>query len=467
MRAKILVVEDERVVAADIEDSLRKLGYSVVGAAASGASAIRQAVESEPDLVLMDIKLRGRMDGIDTASALHERLGVPVVFLTAYADGEILERAKRTSPSGYVLKPFDERALRSAVEIALDRHPKERRLAESERRFVTALRGFDDAVILTGPDARITFLNRAAERLTGWPAGEASGRPTSDVLVLLDGASASLRSDVIRRVLREGQNLSLGSDAILVSRYGSKVRVEGAVSPLREDGWEIVGAAVVFRPGGAEEFVAQAPLARDRVNVLGRLSERLAESLDTAARENRAGTQPDELRRSLERARLLAERVRSLSRPGSGRQAVDLNGWLSELLPALEIVAGEGVGVSLHPGEGAGGVMVDPVRLEQSLVDLVFLAGRRMPFGGHITLETEAVELLPEFAETHTCLGPGRYALISLHHAGAVLIPPAEDVETDCRMARDAIRRAGGDLTLRVEPGRVTTYDIYLPRAPE
>jgi hypothetical protein len=189
------------------------------------------------------------------------------------------------------------------------------------------------------------------------------------------------------------------------------------------------------------------------------------ESLDAAARENGEEPRPEgALRESLERARLLAERLHSLARGGAGPRTVDLNGWLRRLLPAFEIVAGQGVGVSLHPVEAAGNVTVDPVRLEQSLVDLAFLAARRMPFGGHITLETDAVELLPEFAETRTCLSPGRYALVSLSHAGAVLIPPAEDLETDCRAVRDAVRAVGGDMMLRVEPGRVTAYDIYLPR---
>jgi CheY-like chemotaxis protein len=97
-KPRILLVEDEKVVAADIEECVKGLGYEVVGSAASGVEALRQAVRSEPDLVLMDIKLKGDLDGIDVASALYERLKIPVVYLTAFADVEILERARKTAP---------------------------------------------------------------------------------------------------------------------------------------------------------------------------------------------------------------------------------------------------------------------------------------------------------------------------------------------------------------------------------
>ena len=124
-KRRIMLVEDEKVVAADIEECVKSLGYEVVGAAATGTEALRLAVKTMPDLVLMDIKLRGVLDGIDVAGALYDQLKIPVVYLTAHADAEILERAKLTAPSGYVLKPFDDRTLRTAIELAFDRHHRE------------------------------------------------------------------------------------------------------------------------------------------------------------------------------------------------------------------------------------------------------------------------------------------------------------------------------------------------------
>src|ERR1017187_6044050 len=109
IKPRIMLVEDEKVVAADIEECVKGLGYEVVGAASTGTEALQLADKTMPDLVLMDIKVKGPLDVVDVSGALYEKHKIPVVFLTSNADAEILERAKRTAPPGYVLKPFDER----------------------------------------------------------------------------------------------------------------------------------------------------------------------------------------------------------------------------------------------------------------------------------------------------------------------------------------------------------------------
>lgn len=141
----ILVVEDERIVARDIEKRLKKLGYRVVASVASGEEALDQARLTRPDLVLMDIQLKGQLDGIQTAERIYADFEIPVVFLTAYADEETLQRAKVTEPFGYIVKPFDERDLHAAIEVALRRRlaeaatrvalDKERELTELKSRF--------------------------------------------------------------------------------------------------------------------------------------------------------------------------------------------------------------------------------------------------------------------------------------------------------------------------------------------
>jgi two-component system cell cycle response regulator len=119
---RILVVEDEAIVAKDIETTLHTLGYSVPAIAASGEAAIEKAEALHPDLVLMDIRLKGPIDGVRAASEITGRLGIPIVYLTAHADQATLRRAKTTQPFGYIVKPFDERDLHAAVELALHRH---------------------------------------------------------------------------------------------------------------------------------------------------------------------------------------------------------------------------------------------------------------------------------------------------------------------------------------------------------
>src|SRR4051794_29207280 len=131
---RILVVEDQRLIAADIENTLKKLGYVVVGNVSSGEDAISKSEELRPELVLMDVHLRGELDGIQAAEVIRDRLNVPVVYLTAYADEETILRAKKTTPFGYLVKPFNERELRATIEIAFYTHRMERTLADEKAR---------------------------------------------------------------------------------------------------------------------------------------------------------------------------------------------------------------------------------------------------------------------------------------------------------------------------------------------
>jgi len=122
---KILIVEDEAVVSLDINRRLEKMGYQVLGQVASGEEALEMAQQDSPNVVLMDINLQGEMDGIETATQLYQNYNIPVIYLTAYAGDSTLERAKESKPFGYILKPFKERELHAAIEIAISRHETE------------------------------------------------------------------------------------------------------------------------------------------------------------------------------------------------------------------------------------------------------------------------------------------------------------------------------------------------------
>jgi CheY-like chemotaxis protein len=131
---KILVVEDENIVALDIKNRLKKLGYSVPSIASTGEEAIRKAEITSADLVLMDIMLKGDVDGIEAAERIRELYDIPVIYLTAYADEKILERAKLTQPYGYISKPFKEKDLRTNIEMALHKHKMEKKYTEEKNK---------------------------------------------------------------------------------------------------------------------------------------------------------------------------------------------------------------------------------------------------------------------------------------------------------------------------------------------
>ncbi len=134
----ILVVEDESIVAKDIQQSLKKLGYEVLGVCATGDDAMEKAEKTKPDLVLMDIMLKGDVTGIDAADFVRQKLNIPVIFLTAYADSSTLSKAKVTEPYGYIIKPFKEIDLQTNIEIALYKHEKSNE-AKRERDFLYSL----------------------------------------------------------------------------------------------------------------------------------------------------------------------------------------------------------------------------------------------------------------------------------------------------------------------------------------
>jgi two-component system, response regulator PdtaR len=123
---RILIVEDEHIVAMGIKRMLKNLGYTVTGVASSAEDAVNKAESTFPDVVLMDIMLKGEVDGVEAAEEIKAMLKIPVVYLTAYSDNKILERAKATEPFGYIIKPFDEKDLYISIEVALHRHRKEK-----------------------------------------------------------------------------------------------------------------------------------------------------------------------------------------------------------------------------------------------------------------------------------------------------------------------------------------------------
>ncbi|RZN37721.1 MAG: response regulator [Methanophagales archaeon ANME-1-THS] len=164
---QILVVEDERIVATGIRNMLGTLGYRVPAVAASGEEAIKKAAEIQPDLVLMDIVLQGDMDGIQAAEHIRARFNIPVVYLTAYADEATVRRAKMTAPYGYLLKPFNERELHAAIEMALYKHMMEREATPSAEnpelehalRELVKTKGVNAAAVISKDGVMVHFLN--------------------------------------------------------------------------------------------------------------------------------------------------------------------------------------------------------------------------------------------------------------------------------------------------------------------
>ncbi len=246
-KVTILVVEDERIVAEDIRGSLRNIGYSVSAIVSSGEEAIAQVELIRPDIILMDVVIQGEMSGIQTAEVIRSRFDIPVVYLTAYADEETLEKAKITEPYGYILKPFNDRELYSTIEMALYKHSIEKKLKESEVWFSTTLKSIGDGLIATDKKGKIMFMNPVAETLTGWEQKEAVGCLLKDVIHIIHENENESIPVPIDRIMSEKRIIQFSGQTMLITKNGMKIPIDNSFAPIKDQRGDIIGIVLIFR----------------------------------------------------------------------------------------------------------------------------------------------------------------------------------------------------------------------------
>ena len=242
---KVLVVEDESIVSRDINNMLISLGYEVSGVTVTAAQAVETAEKSRPDLVLMDIMLQGDMNGIDAARKIYEQMDIPIVYLTAYADENTLQRAKETAPFGYLLKPFEERELQTTIEIAMYKFQMERKIKASEKWLATILKSIADAVIATDTTGKTTFMNPMAEELTGWKHEEALGRPLSIIFDIRDEKTREKIQPALETAGDKTPSKEM-HEGVVWSKTGEEIPVEFRVAPIQKELSSAAGMVLAF-----------------------------------------------------------------------------------------------------------------------------------------------------------------------------------------------------------------------------
>ena len=257
----ILIVEDEAIVALDLKLQLQDLGYAVCGVAASGEQALELIAQTAPDLIMVDVHLQGRMDGIDVAAAVRSAHGTPVIFLTSHSDDETVRRAAHAGAYGYLTKPYQLRELRAGIEVALTKAAMERQLRAADRWFTNTLQCVADGVIAVDLQANVRFLNPAAERLTGWATDVACGRPVAEVVHFAplpaapatDASGGAMPpgaeppSGMVARVLQHGRAAPVAYGCELIARDGRVNTVDETAGPVNTDAGERLGAVLVLR----------------------------------------------------------------------------------------------------------------------------------------------------------------------------------------------------------------------------
>lgn len=249
---RILVVEDEIIIAKNIELKLRNYGYEPIGICSTGQYAIEQAANQKPDLILMDISIKGDLDGIETAEVIQSKQSVPVIYLTALADDKTFQKAKISQPFAYLIKPFNDRELHVAIEIALYKHQTEREIIEQRQWLSATLNGIAEAVIATDANGLIQFMNPIALELIGWSQEEAMGRPIQEVVQLRDGESDRELESPVRQVLNQSSVEAIKNQVVLVRKDGSRLTVDFKASLIEDLRYEIKGAVLVMRDITAE-----------------------------------------------------------------------------------------------------------------------------------------------------------------------------------------------------------------------
>jgi|WetSurMetagenome_2_1015567.scaffolds.fasta_scaffold224737_2 two-component system, response regulator PdtaR len=244
MGPTILVVEDERITAEDIKSGLESEGYQVLDMVSSGKAAIKRAGELRPDLILMDIKLKGKMDGIEAAGQIKSLYDIPVIYVTAYSDEYTVEQAKITDSSGHIIKedsdlvkkPFEEEDLHNIIENTLYRHKMEK---DHDILLLAMLKNINEAVIATNAEYKVILMNSAAENFAGWKLDDAIGKDLSEVFTPFNGIKKPYTYNDINKFISN-------NDIYLKSNQNDNVLVKCDFNVIRADSKHINGYILVF-----------------------------------------------------------------------------------------------------------------------------------------------------------------------------------------------------------------------------
>ncbi|HEX2834777.1 MAG TPA: response regulator [Thermoanaerobaculia bacterium] len=493
---RILVVEDETIVAMDIADGLRRLGYVVTGIAGTGASAIDLARRSPPDLVLMDVKLKGPMDGVEAARRLREEHGMPIVFLTAYGDPATVERTRSTAPYGYLLKPFDEKDLHRTVSLALMRYEDERaRLAiseetlwQSEERFRLLVEAIEDyALVLVDREGRVASWNAGAERLLGFTAEEVVGRSSAMFYPpeLRDPeAIVEFYRRIEDRTDREGW---------AVRKDGTRILVRSTIRPSHDVDGTLRGYAVVTHDVTQQRLLESQLLQSQKLESLGKLAGGIAHDfnnmlmvifsrcdvlLRVLPAEYKAFV--SDIRNAATKNRALIEQLLAASRRQILKPSpVDLNEVARSTLDLLSGTLGEDITLRYDLQENLWPVFADPAKLHQVLLNLVVNARDAMPGGGLLIIETRNFRAEPGYVPQHPGLRAGEYVVLVVSDTGSgipeeirqsIYDPffttkdPTRGTGLGLSVARGIVDQTGGFMWLYSEVGQGTSFKIFLPR---
>ncbi len=490
---QILVVEDEKIIALNLKENLESLGYSVAGIAVSGEQAIEEATARRPDLVLMDIRLKGSMDGIQAAEQIWESLSIPVIFVTGHSDQSTLDRATITAPFGYILKPVKEKELSLAIAIALQRYEREQLLS-------AILRGMGDGVIVVDTEHRVKSLNKVAESLTGWQVSEARERHLTEVFNLIDEQTQQPVESPVSAVLEQDAILYLQENTLLISKNGATIPIGDSVAPIKDNKGAIAGAVVVFRDNSdavaaatqrkrAEQVIREQLEKEQKLNQLQtqfihtvsheyrtplsiilaccHLLESNVERLDTDKQLRNC----QKIRNSVKYMVGLLENMWLFKEAESGQLTfnptpVDLERFCRQIVEEYQLMRNDRQEIQLTCRGKLGIVLMDEKLLQQILGNLLSNALKYSPDGGAVSLSINCKKNQVIFTIRDRGIGippeDQPHVFEPFHRAENVDV--IRGTGMGLAIAKKAVDLHGGEISFESRVGVGTTFTVILPR---
>ncbi len=272
LKHKVMIVEDNYVVSRDIQEMLHELGYGVSSMTDTGTEAVQLAGKSHPDIILMDIKLKGNMDGIEASKLIHEYYNIPVIYITGYADDYTLQRAKTTEPSGYILKPIKKEDLHTTIEMALYKHKVEGFLRGREELLASTLKSISDGVVTTNEKGFITFMNPIAESILGCSQEEVLGKSFDSAVNVREVTTEKEVETPVKKVIHEKKKTEYENHR-LIFRNNPGISISMAISPVTDDKGKISGTIVIIKDVTKQRRLQDELLKAQRLESLASLAD--------------------------------------------------------------------------------------------------------------------------------------------------------------------------------------------------
>jgi PAS domain S-box-containing protein len=471
---KIVVVEDEGLIAADLESRLKAAGYLVPGTADTARKALQLVKDTAPDLVLMDIRIKGDVDGIQVADQLRQEFDVPVVFLTAYEDQGTLERAGRTQAFGYIKKPIASSSLQGSIEMALAKHRYERELRGQRDWLAASFAAVPHAVVVTDGSGRIGYINSLAEELIGWTNEQALGHAAPELLRLIYRETGRPVEDFVPAAMLQGETIPFPANIWLKGADGRHYAVEGNVAPRWRDG-RIEGTVIALTDTTLCQFEVDQARQDEKQEALLRLADQMMRELpdmstlaeesvrlmdelpaDSPARQN-----AEAIERAAWDALAVTYRIRKFLEPPEvqpGSVMVD------EIVSRLE-TAWKQVQPNLILSRDAEPIRVqaDPWQLTRVLMSVLLHARRQMAEDTEVSMEitggaTEQITHMVRIRVRYTSAQEDAAAI------QRVFEPCWSGDSEDLPLTYRIVRKMGGLMSARLEDGNLVTVDMYLSR---